>query len=119
MTRERQQTGKFGEQLACEFLNKKKYHIIEQNYRCKIGEIDLIAKIEEYLVFCEVKTRADKSRIHPSASVTAKKKHKLHQLGLFYIQQKKLYQYQPRFDVISIKLHQTKPPEIEHFINAL
>lgn len=119
MTKERQQTGQFGEQLACEFLKDKQYHILERNYRCKIGEIDIVARVEEYLIFCEVKTRSDTRGIHPSASVTVKKQKKLQKLGLYYIQEKKLYQFQPRFDVISVKLHQTKSPEIEHFINAL
>ncbi len=119
MTKARQQTGQLGEQLACELLKQKKYRILERNFRCKFGEIDIIAQIEEYLVFCEVKTRSGQDHIHPTASITAKKIKKLHQLGLLYIQQKHYYQFQPRFDVISVQLTRDGTPIVEHFINAL
>ena len=118
MTKARQQTGQAGEQLACQFLENNRYRVLERNFRCSLGEIDIIARMDEYLVFCEVKTRSG-SGIHPTASITSKKIKKLRQLGLFYIQKRQLYQLQPRFDVIAIQLHQNDAPEIEHFINAL
>ncbi|MBF0280349.1 MAG: YraN family protein [SAR324 cluster bacterium] len=119
MTKARLQTGQTGEQLACEFLEKLQYRLLERNFRCPLGEIDIIAHQGEYLVFCEVKTRKGAGAIHPTAAITPKKIRKLRQLGLFYIQQKSLHQWQPRFDVIAIQLQHNKSPEIEHFINAL
>jgi len=119
MTKARQQTGQLGEQLATEYLEKNQYRILERNFRCPLGEIDIIAQMGEYLVFCEVKTRKGSGSIHPTASITSKKISKLRELGLLYIQQKKLYQWQPRFDVVAIQLRHNEPPEIEHFINAL
>lgn len=119
MTKERQQTGQYGEQLACEFLQAHGYRILERNFRCKLGELDIIACTTDYLVFCEVKTRSKSSGIHPSASVTAKKIKKLRQLGMLYIEKKGLHHIQPRFDVISVQLQANQPPTIEHFINAL
>lgn len=118
MTKKRQQTGRTGEELACEFLQNQHYSILERNVRCTWGEIDIVACIDEYLVFCEVKTR-NASPIHPTAAITAKKIEKLHQLGLWYIEEKNLYQWQPRFDVVAIQLEPNQAPKIEHFINAL
>lgn len=117
MTKQRQQTGNKGEDIACDFLEKQSYHIMERNYRCRFGEIDIISCINEYLVFCEVKTRSG-SGIHPSLAVTPRKMKKLRQLGQVYISSKKLYHFQPRFDVIAIQLLPGKAPVIEHFINA-
>lgn len=119
MTMQRQQMGQYGEQVACEFLQQQGYHILERNFRCKLGELDIIAHTTEYLIFCEVKTRAKSSGIHPTASVTAKKIKKLRQLGSFYIQKKRLFHIQPRFDVIAVQLQPNQTPIIEHFINAL
>lgn len=119
MTKARQHIGRLGEDLACEFLKQHHYQIIERNFRCELGELDIVAGIDEYLVFCEVKTRRGQGAIHPTASITTKKIKKLHELGLWYIQQKHLYQLQPRFDVVAIQWHSDQSPEIEHFINAL
>lgn len=114
-----QELGNQGEDLARVFLSDLGYQILECNYRCKIGEIDIIAKHEEYLVFVEVKTRKGRGYIHPTASITMKKSKKLRQLGLFYIRQKKCFYLQPRFDVISILFPKDDSPIVEHFINAL
>ncbi|MBF0289522.1 MAG: YraN family protein [SAR324 cluster bacterium] len=119
MTKSRQHTGQLGEQLASELLEQKGHRILERNFRCRLGEIDIITQIEEYLVFCEVKTRTGKNSIHPTASITAKKIKKLRQLGLLYIQQKQYYHLQPRFDVIAVQLTRNGSPMVEHFINAL
>ncbi|MBF0240078.1 MAG: YraN family protein [SAR324 cluster bacterium] len=102
--------------MAVMHLEQKHYQIIETNFRCVLGEIDIIAAHEEYLIFCEVKTRSGRE-IHPSLSVTRKKQTKLHQLGLYFINQRKLFQLQPRFDVISVQ-YSGNSPVIEHFINA-
>jgi putative endonuclease len=108
--------GQQGEALAAQFLEQLGYRIRERNYRCRIGEIDIIAEDQEYLVFCEVKTRRD-SKVHPSLSVSARKIHKLQQLGLWYQSQQGLTDRQPRFDVISVQLDEPKPL-IEHIVNA-
>ena len=107
-----------GEALACDFLQKQHYRILARNVRCPGGEIDIVACIDEYLVFCEVKTR-NSGAIHPSAAITTKKIEKLHQLGLWYMEENNLYQWQPRFDVVAIQLERHHAPKIEHFINAL
>ena len=73
MTKARQRTGQQGEELACQFLENHQYRILERNFRCTLGEIDIVARNGEYLVFCEVKTRKGSGPIHPTASITSKK----------------------------------------------
>ncbi|MCH2280638.1 MAG: YraN family protein [SAR324 cluster bacterium] len=118
MTKERQHTGRTGEEIACDFLKEQGYSIVERNYRSRIGEIDIVAEHREYLVFCEVKTRRNRTGLHPSLSVTAKKIEKLRMLGEHYLSQKHLMHLQPRFDVIAVQLAGKTTPEIDHFVNA-
>ncbi len=73
MTKEPQHTGRIGEEIACDFFKEQGYSIIERNYRSRIGEIDIVAKHREYLVFSEVKTCRNRTGLHPSLLVTAKK----------------------------------------------
>ena len=118
MTKQRQQTGAAGEQIACDFLQELGYRIVERNHRTRLGELDIIAEYKEFLIFCEVKTRKGCGGPHPSLSVTMKKIAKLRQLGELYLSLKHLKHMQPRFDVIAIQLVYGKPPNIDHFINA-
>lgn len=57
--RNNRETGSYYERMAGVYLTEKGYEILEYNYRCKLGEIDIIARDGDYLVFCEVKYRAD------------------------------------------------------------
>ena len=118
MTKERQHTGKTGEEIACDFLKEKGYSIFERNYRSRIGEIDIFEEHRENLVFCEVKTRRNRTGLHPSLSKTAKKIEKLRMLGEHYLSQMHLMHLQPRFDVIVVQLASKTTPEIDHFVNA-
>jgi len=111
--------GEKGEQIAADFLIKNGYQLLKRNYSCRFGEMDIIATIAEYLVFCEVKTRQGEGKIHPTSAITKKKIKKLRQIGLYYIEKNKITRIQPRFDVISIQLKSKQPPVIEHFINAI
>ena len=72
MTKERQHTGRTGEEIACVFLKEQGYSIVEHNYRYGIGKIDIVAENRDYLVLCEVKMRRNRTGLHPSLSVTAK-----------------------------------------------
>ena len=88
MTKELQHTGRKEEEIACDFLKEQGYRIVKSNYRSKIGEIDIVAEHREYLVFCEVKTHRNRTGLHPSLSVIAKKIEKLRMLGEHYQSQK-------------------------------
>ena len=97
-------TGKEGEKLAAAYLRKNGYHIIETNFRCAIGEIDIIAREKDELVFLEVKTRTSKELGFPEQSVGTKKQKKMSQLALWYLQNKSIKYTASRFDVLAITM---------------
>jgi putative endonuclease len=104
MSREKIATGKEGENIAAKFLAKKGYRICETNYRCPLGEIDIIAKDKKTLVFVEVKTRKSEDLGYPEQAVGPKKQKKISQLALWYLQAKKLADINARFDVVAVTL---------------
>jgi putative endonuclease len=109
--------GSEGENLAVEFLRKKNYKILAKNYKTFIGEIDIVAKDAETIVFVEVKTRANDAFGCPFEAVNARKKQKLKNLALLFL--KRHRQKAPaRFDVISVVQMQSGKKTIEHIIDA-
>ena len=111
--------GQRGEQIAAVQIEAKGYRIVERNFRCKLGEIDLIATDKEYLIFIEVKTRTEtNSDISPLLSITRSKQKKLKTLGTYYIAKNEIYHRQPRFDVIGIVLTSNGNHRIEYIENA-
>ena len=109
-------TGRFGEQLALEYLNSKGYTIIEKNYRNKIGEVDIIVYDKDILVFVEVKTRMGNHFGHAYESVDSRKQKKIANTALMYLQKNKLHDVQVRFDVIEV--YPVEKEIINHFKNA-
>ncbi len=100
--------GEKGEELAVKFLKKQGYKIIRQNYRTPIGEIDIIAKDGETLVFIEVKTRESIEYGMPFEAINRLKKRKIANVALLYL--KKFKEMPPcRFDVVSIYYEKGKP----------
>ncbi len=97
-------TGKEGEKIAADYLKKNGYRILEINYRCPIGEIDIIALDRSDLVFVEVKARKSSALGYPEQAVGVKKQRKMSQLALWYLQKKKLNDTRARFDVVAILL---------------
>lgn len=97
--------GTFGENIAIEYLVNKGYILLEKNYRCKIGEIDIIAKDKDYIVFIEVKTRYGRKFGSPCESITKKKQYKIYHTAEFYIIMKKLNNSYFRFDVVEITMN--------------
>lgn len=81
----KQESGKIGEQLACTALAQKGYKIIETNYRCRHGEIDVVALHKGCLVFIEVRSKASSAFGSPEESVTSKKKNRLAATALDYL----------------------------------
>jgi len=115
--RERGSAGRDGESIAARYLERLGYRVVERNYRCRYGEIDLVATVEEFLVFVEVKTRTPGQPLHPALSVTRRKRNKVRLLGEFYRAQHAQMIRQPRFDVVAVIL-KAEGPEIEHIVNA-
>jgi putative endonuclease len=97
-------TGKEGEKIAADFLKKNGYRIVETNYRCPIGEIDIIARDKSELVFVEVKARKSSALGYPEQAVGVKKQRKMSKLALWYLQEKKTTDARARFDVVAILL---------------
>ncbi|MBN2689108.1 MAG: YraN family protein [Gammaproteobacteria bacterium] len=97
----------FGEQQeekAASYLKQHGLELIEHNFQCKCGEIDLIMRDQDYLVFVEVRFRKRDKYGDGADSVTPNKQRKIIRTAKFYLQQKKLYGKCPcRFDVVSVK----------------
>lgn len=94
--------GKKGEELAVKFLKKKGYKILERNFACRQGEIDIIALDRNEIVFIEVKTRTSMNYGLPSEAVNIQKKKHLYNATEYYIYTRKLYEKFIRIDVIEI-----------------
>ena len=94
--------GKKGEDIAEKYLKQNNYEILERNFLCKQGEIDIIAKDKNYLVFVEIKARTSKEYGLPAESVTKKKiKHMLYTAN-YYLYKNNLKNVNVRIDVIEI-----------------
>lgn len=95
-------TGKTGEGIASGFLTQNGYQILDVNYRCPIGEIDIVARERDELVFVEVKTRKSSAMGYPEQAVGTAKQKKMSQLALWYLRDKKVGDAPVRFDVVAI-----------------
>jgi len=109
--------GTEGEDLAVRFLKEKGYRIIARNYKTYFGEIDIIAKDGNTIVFIEVKTRTDVSFGYPFEAVHRKKIQKIKKLALLYLK-KQGEELPVRFDVLSIFCLDNGKKEIEHIKDA-
>ena len=101
--------GKYGEDLACRYLSKLGYKIIERNFRIRGGEIDIIAKDGQTLVYVEVKTRSSNYFGTPEESVTAQKLRFLERAVKFYRARRKNLPRLERIDVVSADLSSKIP----------
>ena len=106
-------TGDKGELLAQKYLVKQGLKIMEANYSCKHGEIDVIAKEKGTIVFIEVKTRASYQFGRPCEAVTPYKQNKIRMVAKHYLMMKNAYDSNCRFDVIEVL-----DTEINHIKNA-
>lgn len=99
----RQGLGRLGERLAAETLIEKGYRIRERNFRCRAGEIDLVAEDGEDLVFVEVKTRRGTVHGRPEEAVTFRKSQKLQEVALHYLDLHALHERPWRIDVVAVQ----------------
>lgn len=102
MTDYRKNIGSSGEAIAARFLRRQGYRILATNWRCRLGEIDIVARDGDTLVFCEVKLRRTKRFGSPFEAVTVTKQQKLRRLGEYYLAFVYRWPVAARFDVISI-----------------
>src|SRR3989304_7061546 len=97
-------TGKAGEEIAVRHLQKLGYRILERNYRCPVGEIDIVAKDKDTIVFVEVKSRKTEEFGDPGLAVGATNQRPLSLISMYYLAQKPPLQGDCRFDVVAIKI---------------
>jgi putative endonuclease len=100
----RQGLGRTGERLAAEELVRRGYSIIERNFRCRYGEIDLIAEKGDDLVFIEVKTRRGNAYGLPEEAVTPRKQQKIVQVASYYLDLHACSERSWRIDVVAVQL---------------
>jgi putative endonuclease len=116
----RQEVGKLGEKLAQKFLKKKGYRIRETNFRCRTGEIDIVAQQKDYLVFVEVRTKSSLDFGAPEESITQSKKGKIINSALTYINTHQNLPPLWRIDVVAVEVNQKgKPKRIELIENTI
>jgi putative endonuclease len=98
----RKALGNWGEELAVKFLKRQGYCILERNFSCRFGEIDIVAKEKDVIVFVEVRTKNNTEFGFPEETVLQNKKTRLFKTAQFYLCQKKLTEIPCRFDMVSI-----------------
>jgi putative endonuclease len=106
MSASRRQLGQWGEQVAARHLESLGYEILQRNWRCRRGEIDLIVQAGEVLVFAEVKTRQGHSFGTPEEGVTPAKARRLLQLAQMYLLENELDDLEWRVDIVAVELDQ-------------
>lgn len=112
-----QSLGRQGEAFAASYLKGLKYKILQTNYRCRCGEIDIIARDGKVLVFVEVKTRRGASYGPPQLSVTPFKQRQISKTALTYLLQNRLMDENARFDVIAL-VFRNDEPDVTHIKDA-
>ena len=114
-------TGNQGELIAIDHLlhNNKGFFLLERNFSCKIGEIDIIMQCADQIIFIEVKARTSLLYGQPYESITKPKMAKIRRVAEYYVMKNKLWKANVRFDVVSIlidKIHGNHA--IEHLVAA-
>lgn len=112
--------GRWGEDLVAEDLERRGWRVKARNFRCRMGELDIVAEKGGYLAFVEVKLRKDDRFAPARAFVTAEKQRKLRTAAGFYLQRYST-DLQPRFDVAEVYApegERTSRPRIEYIENA-
>lgn len=110
--------GKKSEDLAVTFLRKQGYAILTQNFRCRLGEIDIIARQGNEIVFVEVKSRSNSNFGLPQESVTKTKQDRIRKVALYYLKLNCLMEQSCRFDVVCVYLTPEGREKIEWIKNA-
>jgi len=121
MTIKRRLVGQTGEKIACAYLEEQGYRIIETNYRCPLGEIDIIASDQGSIVLVEVRTRTGFSFGGPEESINAEKARRLRRLALYYLKSISDKEQPCRIDLIAVMLNKNSHAleNLHHIRNIL
>lgn len=106
--------GKYGEDLAVRHLEDHGLTVLERNWRCALGELDVVAREDQVLVVCEVKTRRSTAYGTPVEAVTPRKARRLRRLALQWLDEKQMFAPTIRFDVVGIVQPTHGPASIVH-----
>ena len=117
MTFARQAFGKLGEDVACTELEKRGYLVLARRYRTRAGELDIVARDGDCLVFIEVKARQDGSFGDPEEAVTMQKQQRMTWMATDYLSRNGLLDVPCRFDVVGINTA-TVPPTVTVIADA-
>ena len=111
--------GELGEKLAVKYLRKKRYKILEKNYRNLFGEVDIIARDEDDIVFAEVKTRSASPFLSGEYAVDRRKREHIMRVAAQYLKDNRC-DLQPRFDIIAVELDRAtgKLVAVKHYESA-
>ena len=117
---QRQKLGRWGENLAADYLSANGYQVVARNWRTRHGEIDLIARVGETIAFVEVKTRRGREYGLPEEALTPAKAERLQKLAQAYLMDHNLHDVDWRIDLIAVELDQNgKLLRCEHIPNAV
>lgn len=108
--------GRYGEELATRYLRERGMRVLERNWRCPEGEIDIVALDGDCLVVCEVKTRAGTGAGDPLEAVTWEKASRLRRLAAAYLRSRPRRVALVRVDVIGVLAERGRPPVVRHVV---
>lgn len=118
MTDARQALGQAGETAARRALEARGYRILAARFRTRFGEIDLVARAGEVIVFIEVKTRTSRRFGDPATAVTPQKQQRLVAIASDFLVRHRLHRAPARFDVVAVTVASDGPPRVEVFVDA-
>lgn len=119
MSTSKMNLGQRGEQIATRYLQQHSYTIVDTNWRCKVGEIDIIARQHDILVFVEVKTRYAHGTEAAFAAITPAKRKRLTHAVYAYLEETNQQDAHWRIDAIAVALSRKGKPVIDHAQDAL
>ena len=106
--------GSYGEQVAAQRLVDQGMVLVDRNWRCELGEVDLVLRDGDVLVFCEVKTRSSAARGHPLEAVTPAKGARLRSLAARWLEDHDVHPRDIRVDLVGVLLAERGAAEVEH-----
>ncbi len=118
MTTTTDRLGARGERIAAAFLTDAGLHVLDRNWRCREGELDLVARDGTALVFCEVKTRRGTGYGHPVEAVTPAKQRRLRTLAQRWLAAHDEHAPDLRFDVVGVLVRPSRPALVTHLRGA-
>jgi putative endonuclease len=114
---QRKRLGEKAEEAVAEYLVRDGYELVERNFECKIGEVDIIARKGECLCFVEVRSRSTDSMGSPALTVNARKQRQVVRAALWYLSKNEITNMVARFDVAAVTFGPVGP-EIEYIPSA-